>query len=544
MKSNSPSSISSATSSATDPLPIGEYVVHSRTGARYIVEALALPQAKSSRCRTYRAQVYGSAGHVWLHEGLSPLDLSGAITLAEQDVAHASPYVATLLEPFDMPWFENVVRHYVPEVIAPELLSDAQLNAQSKVQWETWFEQLVTGLQSLHERGVALKLVDTDVLSHVGVVRSKGANTNGVACWRGLGDLVRLRDDPDARYEDVRALASSMARTKLLEAHSHVRYTLNKAASPNARVDAASLLTSLHSTAPKRLVKASPRGDAVMSDGSQNSRHAEIGSAISKGMVRANNEDCVLAMEMGMMGMTSSAATLSVNGREQAHTSFLLAVADGMGGIAAGEVASALAIQSLAEATRAFFASSPFPSATQITAWIHLAVKDINAQVVAEGAKRGNQMGSTLAFALVVDGWAYLGHVGDSRIYHWQGQGRGTNSPTLTRLVKDHSLVQSLVDAGVLRDEDRYTHPERNLVLRSLGDPKTGISDANEPVRLQPGDWLLVCSDGLWEMARDDAIRDVLTFAPNVQIACDRLIDLANRNGGEDNIGVALARFL
>jgi protein phosphatase len=210
-----------------------------------------------------------------------------------------------------------------------------------------------------------------------------------------------------------------------------------------------------------------------------------------------------------------------------------------MGGEEAGEVASALAIAHLSTAAEMLFADESVALAPeQINDWVQTTVNDINAAVVAEAARHGNQMGSTLVFALVEDGIAHLGNVGDSRIYRWRG-GAG-----LERLVRDHSLVQSLIDAGALTDEERYSHPARSLVLRSLGDAKTGVSDENAPLPLQPGDWLLVCSDGLWEMVRDEAIGMIVAGAPNAQVACDRLVDLANANGGEDNISVAIARYL
>jgi protein phosphatase len=99
-----------------------------------------------------------------------------------------------------------------------------------------------------------------------------------------------------------------------------------------------------------------------------------------------------------------------------------------------------------------------------------------------------------------------------------------------------------LVDEGAINDRDRYEHPRRNIITRSLGDPKTGISDANPSIELVSGDWLLLCSDGLWEMVRDEAIVHVISTAKNAQNACDALVALANTNGGEDNITVVIAR--
>jgi|YNPMSStandDraft_1061717.scaffolds.fasta_scaffold11195_4 serine/threonine protein phosphatase PrpC len=505
--------LSTATlSTASDPLPIGEYVIDAERNTAYIVTGFDENTPANSRTRTYQAIVQdkSSTALFLLHEGLSPLDLAGAILLSERSQDTTLPNVARLLPTFHMPWFERVVRHYVPEVVAPDLMSVAWMNQQSKKQWEAWFEQLVVGLEALHACGVALGLKEDEAhtMRHIGV-NAAGAH------WRNLGALVTLSDQPDAAYADVRALCAAFAHTRLLEAPSHVRFALHQAADPGERTSAAMLLNRL-------------RRSALTSSTNGYPSHVELGWATSAGMMRTENEDRGCAIQV-------AAATTA-----RAPRPILLAVADGMGGVEAGEIASDLAIRMLTEAVHNLLAKAPSPSAEAIAQWLPETVRAINEAVVAEGSRLGNQMGSTLAFALVLDGYAYLGNVGDSRIYLWRSQ--EADRP-LIRLTKDHSLVQSLVDAGLLRDEDRYTHPERSLIYRSLGDPKAGVSDVLEPVAIQAGDWLMVCSDGLWEMVRDDAIRDVLIAAPNAQVACDRLVDLANANGGEDNIAVAVARF-
>ncbi len=504
----------STLSTASDPLPVGEYVTDASRQTSYIITAFDESSHERSRSRTYEAIVHDGSARLLLHEGLAPLDLAGTITLSEQFKEKSVPHVSRLLPLFEMSWFDRVVRYYVPEVVAPDLMSLAWLNQQSKRQWEAWFEQLVEGLDALHQCGVAFGFAnEDDVLLHIGVNAADGAH------WRKLGALVLLEDDPEAAYADVRALCTALAHTRLVEAQSHVRYAMCRAADPQERISAAMLLGGL------RRVKSSAGGHH--GDGLE----AELGHATSTGMVRTENEDNVCAIEI---------ATDASRDARRRHKPILLAVADGMGGVEAGEVASDLAIRTLVDAAQQLFASGKKLSPAQINSWVLHTVKDINDLIVAEGNRRGNQMGSTLAFALVVDEKAYLGNVGDSRIYLWRSEEDGP----LIRLTKDHSLVQSLVDAGMLRDEDRYSHPERSLIYRSLGDPKTGVSDSHEPVPLRSGDWLLVCSDGLWEMVRDEAMRDVLIFSANAQIACDRLVDLANANGGEDNIAVAISRFL
>lgn len=247
----------------------------------------------------------------------------------------------------------------------------------------------------------------------------------------------------------------------------------------------------------------------------------ELGHATHTGLLRAQNEDsfCAVFVDAAPSGAR--------------HKPVLLAVADGMGGEEAGEVASSMAVRRLVDQASKQFSTQPVLS----SAWVKSLVADVNSVVSAEAAKRGHVMGTTLVMAAVQNGIAYLANVGDSRIYRWR---TGTNE--LLRLVKDHSLVQLLVDEGIIDDEDRYSHPRRNYVTRSLGDPNTGTSDDNPALTLQSGDWLMLCSDGLWEMVRDDAILDVLRRAKSAQAACDALVELANANGGEDNITVVIAR--
>jgi PPM family protein phosphatase len=249
----------------------------------------------------------------------------------------------------------------------------------------------------------------------------------------------------------------------------------------------------------------------------------DLGHATHTGLLRPQNEDSFCAV------------ALSTNRKSLRHEPVLLAVADGMGGEEAGEVASSLAIQHLIDRTRRLFSTQASPDEN----WVHETVAAINEAVSGEASRRGHMMGTTLVFSVIHNSRAYLANVGDSRIYFWR-----PGMTELSRLVKDHSLVQMLVDEGIIADDDRYVHPRRNYITRSLGDPNTGVSDENPAVALEPGDWLLLCSDGLWEMVRDDAIFSVVSSAGDAQSACEALVALANLNGGEDNISVVAARVI
>jgi serine/threonine protein phosphatase PrpC len=245
----------------------------------------------------------------------------------------------------------------------------------------------------------------------------------------------------------------------------------------------------------------------------------DIGQATDVGRMRAQNEDSFCAVVLN---------------DPDGPAAVLLAVADGMGGEEAGEVASSITIQALMHTAAARVASGRTPE----LGWLQDTVAMLNRRVVDEARDRGHAMGTTLVAALVRDNVAHLVSVGDSRIYRWRPADQ-----TLTRLTRDHSLVQALVDEGVIDDADRYMHPRRNYITRSLGDPGTGYSDELAPVVLEHGDWLLLCSDGLWEMIRDEDMIRVLALNADAQKTSDMLVALANMNGGEDNITVVIARM-
>jgi protein phosphatase len=144
-------------------------------------------------------------------------------------------------------------------------------------------------------------------------------------------------------------------------------------------------------------------------------------------------------------------------------------------------------------------------------------------------------MGTTFTMALVAGDRAIVGNVGDSRTYLFR-DGR------LRRITRDHSLVQRLVDLGQIAEDDIYSHPQRNAVLRSLGD-RSEIEIDVFTERLRPGDALLLCSDGQWEMTRDPDMERLLAREEPPQAVCEALVAAANQAGGEDNIAVILVRF-
>ena len=239
----------------------------------------------------------------------------------------------------------------------------------------------------------------------------------------------------------------------------------------------------------------------------------------------------------------------------------LFIVADGMGGHMGGEFASEWAVKTIGEELKELFIPSdprktvklapaeleamvsgrPMPTRrlgeTEVQQMIRRAVQranDVVRGIAQAKPAEAADTGSTVTLAVTQGSMAYVANVGDSRTYLLRnGQ--------LTPITKDHSVVASLVAAGQIQPEDIYTHPQRNLIYRSLGaKPEVEVEVDLLPQPLKPGDQLLLCSDGLWEMVRDAQIAKILTAAPSPQAACQRLVQAANDNGGEDNIAVVV----
>jgi PPM family protein phosphatase len=224
-------------------------------------------------------------------------------------------------------------------------------------------------------------------------------------------------------------------------------------------------------------------------------------------------------------------AALSHPGRRRRHNedSYVLepplfAVADGMGGAKAGEVASGLAADAVQE--------SSGDGATG-EARVAALIEEANRRVFrrANEDREASGMGTTMTVALVEDERVAIGHVGDSRAYLYR-DGR------LEQLTDDHSLVAELVRSGKLTPEEAEAHPQRSVITRALGtDSEVDVDTFAVPAR--PGDLFLLCSDGLTAMVDDDTILEAIEqHRSNLAEAAKALVNAANRGGGEDNITV------
>ena len=210
----------------------------------------------------------------------------------------------------------------------------------------------------------------------------------------------------------------------------------------------------------------------------------------------------------------------------------LLAVADGMGGHQAGEVASRLAVYTLESyAGLLSGASDPAPLLEQ-------AFKEANRQIRRQGELNPNQygMGTTLTAALLNGRRLVAAHVGDSRLYLWR-------SRRLRRLTRDHSVVEELLQNGAISPQAALNHPFRHVLTRALGSEENVAVDCFEE-ELAPGDCLLLCSDGLTNLVADGEIELIMSSRSlGLPAMVDQLVNLALSRGGHDNVTVIIARL-
>lgn len=223
----------------------------------------------------------------------------------------------------------------------------------------------------------------------------------------------------------------------------------------------------------------------------------------------------------------------------------LVILADGLGGYRAGEVASALAVQTImAELKQSMLAHVPGQIDTVSgmqaeSALLNAAVASANQCIyqISQVQPECAGMCTTLVLGLFVNDRLLAGHIGDSRMYRLRGD-------ELSQITVDHSLVQEEVSLGLITPADARVSGHKNLVTRALGtDPAVELELHEHEV--QPGDIYLLCSDGLTDMVDDDEIHSILDkLATNLQLAANQLVHAANENGGNDNISVILVKVL
>jgi protein phosphatase len=235
-----------------------------------------------------------------------------------------------------------------------------------------------------------------------------------------------------------------------------------------------------------------------------------LGQRTDIGRVRKNNEDSI--------GFDISKG--------------LFIVADGAGGLDNGEFASNTIVTTI----KHFVASTKNNNYQDLKNAVINAIKSANAEIYHHAVKSQSKkgIGTTATALLIGPGKYFIAHVGDSRAYL-------IRNSNITQITKDHSKVQRMVDGGLITIEEARRHPERNLLTRGVGFSYEVDIDTFED-EFRETDTILLCSDGMWEPISDQQILETINEYEDPQEACDRLIDLANHNGGPDNISAVIAQ--
>jgi len=250
------------------------------------------------------------------------------------------------------------------------------------------------------------------------------------------------------------------------------------------------------------------------------------GAGQSVGKQRELNEDSLLAITSTLGGNTGNLPF------------GLYIVADGMGGHQYGEVASNAAVRTVASTIMGKFHSymfnlQPTPPNEPLQEMMQVAVRDAQKVIQREAPNSG----TTLTAALVLGHQVTVAHVGDSRAYHFYQDGR------IEVITRDHSLVKRLEELGHLSEYEAENYPHRNVLYRALGQGEILEPDIFTISFPQTG-YLMICSDGLWGVVPDDRMYTIIKNAPDLNHACQNLVEAANAAGGPDNISVILVQMI
>jgi protein phosphatase len=258
----------------------------------------------------------------------------------------------------------------------------------------------------------------------------------------------------------------------------------------------------------------------------------DVGAATSPGRVRKRNEDSFLVQQLAWSNL------------DERHDVAVVVVADGMGGHDAGDRASGVTIRTLGGCLAGLLGGAlsgqlKAPAPNVLAETLNYALQEANRGVYRQGqsdpACRG--MGATVAAVLIWDGLALLGHVGDCRVYHYQGAGR-----VCQQVTRDHTLVARMVDLGKLTAKEARNHPARNEVDRAIG-RQAEVEPSRHQLTLAAGDWLIVACDGLHaHLDGFDLQEEIGKASSSAGGLALYLVDLANQRGGSDNCTVVAVR--
>ncbi len=268
----------------------------------------------------------------------------------------------------------------------------------------------------------------------------------------------------------------------------------------------------------------------------------EFGAKTHAGLVRPNNEDHFLVAKLSK-SMQVCRSSLASNGSRvfSEEVGYLMIVADGMGGAAAGEKASALAVETVEDFalnTLKWFVHLEGSDEHSLLAELRAGIERADRAVIdrARSDPKLHGMGTTLTMAYSVSTDLYIVHAGDTRAYLY-------HDGTLQQVTTDHTLVQLLVDNGQLSAEAARHHKRRNVVTNVVGGPSAGVHADIHKISVSDGDILLLCSDGLPDPVGDATIAEILASTTDPEAASEALVAKALERGGPDNVTAVVARY-
>ena len=412
--------------------------------------------------------------------------------------------------------YPDETRYYLLLPDPLPILASQMTTPQKVTRTLHWGAQLADALAFLHQHGVRWERISP---TSVGF-------RDREALWVDVTNSRYLSENKDQAVEEQVADVLGLAQLLFFLATGQVEYDGGHNVLPPAAV---TLFQRILGQGLQEIASASALAAAFRETVDQIRRPEAIsfrlGHNTDVGRVRDLNEDSLLVMQL-----------------DRVHRSIgrpigLLAIADGMGGHSAGDIASSLVVDTIAERVVSqmlipYLSHNPELGPVRVQQWLDAAILTANQAVLERRRETNSNMGTTLVAALVIDTDVFIANVGDSRAYL-------INQDDIRQITTDHSLVERLVAVGQISAAEARTHPQRNVIYRTLGD--------EEPVEvdhfvqsLSSGDQLLLCSDGLTGKLEDREIWDIVINNSSPQEACERLVDAANERGGEDNTSVII----
>jgi PPM family protein phosphatase len=472
-----------------------------------------------NRCGARLPETTPSAATLLAREALDPQVFASAAELLSEQIAHRAviiPIAVFAETSFGQP------RYFQVEPIIHHPLASGVERPQPLGKVLDWGISLAHGLAHLHDHDVILDRITLDDAILDGD-EARWLCLDGVSLVAAGGN--------GGRVTRVAANVRELARMLLLLATgSEVKDAASRAQTAGALPESLSRVLS-QVLKSQGLLRASDFAVALEQAREQQVQHEPVrflvGQRTDVGHVRKLNEDSILVADL---------TAEKVAKRETRKLSVgAFVVADGVGGHAAGDVASQTAVAAIAKYTDDLRRSVSLGEPLDAEAWLARAAKAANQAVFSARQAASNDMGSTLVMALVMGRAATVLNVGDSRGYWLRPQ-------SIQQITTDHSLVQRLIDIGQLTPEEARHHPQRSVIYRVIGDTPDLAMDLFDVV-LAPGEAILLCSDGLSDMVTDNVLWQVWREAASPQAACDQMVSLAKEAGGYDNISVIIAQI-